>query len=270
MLYFSSDIKDQLPGFFTQVEKTLEVVKEPFQLLPPVGDIWCKDWMPIPDKSQNLIKFKFDPFYLRGIDEQPKPDVDMIANDLQLKYTMSDIVLDGGNFVRLDAKAIVTDKIFDENPWFEKTDLIRKIKAELNIKELIVIPREGNDFVGNADSMVRFIDEKTVFVNDYSYVNESFKEKLYAELRGQGLKLVPLPYMAQRDMFTGHSSAIGNYINFLEVGDKIVLPTFGLDSDRIAFDIVKTNRSQKEVVPLGSVELAKMGGVLNSISWSDQ
>lgn len=270
MLYFSSDIKKQLPSFYSQIERVLNQANQSFQLLPLVGDIWCKDWMPVPTGSKDYIKFKFDPHYLKGLDEQPKPDVDMVTSNLQLVYEQSDIVLDGGNLVRNRSKAIVTDKIYEENPTLNKLDLINGIKTALGLKELIVIPRESKDFVGNADGMVRFIDEKTVFINDYSFVNEEFKDQLNYQLKENGLDIIDLPYMPQRSVSEGESNAMGNYINFLEVGDKIVLPTFGLDSDRMAFEILRRNLPGKEIIPLGSIELANLGGVLNSVSWSDE
>ena len=179
-------------------------------------------------------------------------------------------MLDGGNLLRSGDKAIVTDKIYEENLIYGKTELIELIKTILGLKELIVIPREAKDFIGNADGMVRFKDDKTVFVNDYSFVNHGFKEQLIAELKLKGLSVIVLPFMPQRSISEGESNAMGNYINFLEVGNKVILPTFGLDSDRLAYQILTRNLPGKEIIPLASIDLARMGGVLNSVSWSDE
>ncbi len=78
-----------------------------------------------------------------------------------------DIILDGGNVVKHKDKVILTSKVFKENPDYSELNLITKLKNQLQVKQIIIIPQEPKDFVGHADGMVRFIDTDTVLVNQY-------------------------------------------------------------------------------------------------------
>ena len=56
------------------------------------------------------------------------------------------------------------------------------LRDELRVAELIVIPKEPYDEIGHADGMVRFLDAKTVLVNDYSEVDPDFGQRLLSDL----------------------------------------------------------------------------------------
>jgi agmatine/peptidylarginine deiminase len=53
-------------------------------------------------------------------------------------------------------------------PKVDKQQLIQQLKNLFKVDQLIIIPKDPNDFTGHADGMVRFVDDKTVLVNKYS------------------------------------------------------------------------------------------------------
>lgn len=97
--------------------------------------IWVRDFMPIQTGKHSFVQFRYDPDYLKDEPEY-KPDVEAILAGLNIQVTQSDIVLDGGNVISCGEKAIVTDKIFKENPHYGRTDLIDTL-SDLLEAELI-------------------------------------------------------------------------------------------------------------------------------------
>jgi agmatine deiminase len=179
----------------------------------------------------------------------------------------SDIVLDGGNLVRCGSKAILTSKIFRENPRYGETELLRTLEELLGVDKVIVIPLEPGDWLGHADGMVRFLDENTVMINDHS--REKKKEHclhLRMSLRNAGLESIEIPYNPY-----GNGSEIdakGVYINYLRMKDFVLVPVFGLDEDEKAMLTARDLFKGSTVDTVRSDEIAKDGGVLNCISWN--
>ena len=128
-------------------------------------DIWMRDFMPILLDDGRLISYDYDPDYLK--DEK----YSHLRTKIQPLKEHINLVLDGGNFVRLGGKAIMTDKIFRENPLKTKTEIAEIIKQKCALNKLIIIPIQPYDMLGHSDAMVRWIDEDSVLINDFS--NES-------------------------------------------------------------------------------------------------
>jgi hypothetical protein len=65
----------------------------------------------------------------------------------------SNLVIDGGNVVCGHDTAIVTGKVYRENPRIERRRLRDKIRCLLEVDRLVVVPREPGDVVGHADGL---------------------------------------------------------------------------------------------------------------------
>ena len=179
----------------------------------------------------------------------------------------SDIVLDGGNLVRCGSKAVLTSKIFRENPRCTETELLHTLEELLHIDNIIIIPPEPGDWLGHADGMVRFLDENTVLINDYSrQKNKEHCINLRMSLRNAGLELIEIPYNPYGNQ--SEIDAKGVYINFLRMKDLVLVPVFGLDEDEKAVSKVRDLFKGSTVDTVRSDEIAKDGGVLNCISWN--
>ena len=64
----------------------------------------------------------------------------------------------------------------------------------LNVDEMIIIPEQPDDWTGHADGMVRFVDNNTVVINDYSKeTDRSFVDELYGVLQAANLKITEIP-----------------------------------------------------------------------------
>ncbi|MFH1161541.1 MAG: agmatine deiminase family protein [bacterium] len=244
------------------------------QFLSGTNDIWLRDFMPIQAGTNEFVQFTLTRDYYYKRDRHKRTDPAPICKSLGIKptpilYNGVPVYLDGGNVIRGFGKAIITEKVFDDNE-IPRDDLENLLKESLKVEQVIFIPVEPLDETGHADGMVRWVNEHTVVANDYSRIDvpQSFRDRFYGTLGGSGLDVLRVPYQPIDEKINGYSVATGCYINFLQVGDKIFLPTFS--------DPVKDDEAIKRfgeifgdanVIPVFSGEIALGGGVLNCLSW---
>ena len=77
-----------------------------------------------------------------------------------------------------------------------------------------------------------------------------------------------MPYNPVNEQIKGYWSASGCYINFLQVQDKIFLPTFDNSvNDAAAIKRFGEVFGAENVIPVPSRDVALGGGVLNCLSW---
>ena len=185
-VYISSLLKEKYPHAANELLSILKKHNITVKELAGTKDVWCRDYMPVQNRKGELIQFKYAPSYLRYKKyEKTRSDVDKVckANGITHNHK-SDINLDGGNVVLFDDKAIVTDRIFKENPSYAKETLVSDLEKLLDAKIIIIksYNSENLDFTGHADGMVRFVDEHTILCNDldkdYKYIRESIQEHL--------------------------------------------------------------------------------------------
>src|SRR5918996_1682117 len=164
-------------------------------------------------------------------------------------YRSEPIKLDGGNVVASRARVILTDKIYNENKAIARPRLRERLK-ELFQAECIIIRKEPYDWVGHADGVVRFVTEDRVLVNDYSSIDPDYGEWLRKLLEGKGLEVETLPWFMEkaRSRRDRLASAVGNYINYLRVGNVVVVPRY--DRPEVDDDAM---RKVRETIPDASV-----------------
>lgn len=264
MLYFSYLLKTDLTykNAADRLFAALDLFNINYKFIKNTKDIWARDYMPVKTKTGRFISFRYEPSYLK---ENPELHTDFrkeIATTFSIENLIySDINLDGGNvvFSPLKEKAIVSDRVFDENNNKSKTELIDELEKLLEA-QVIIIPSLKNDMTGHADGMVRFVDENTVIGNasNFKYGLES---RIKTTLKMNGIEVIDFPYFDSKG-----DSAVGCYLNFLETEHIIFLPIFVVNMDKDAF-ITAKDIFNKKIVTVNINEIAKDGGVLNCISW---
>ena len=201
--------------------------------------------------------------------EASRSDVDKIHRLNNINATPSDINLDGGNVLICEGRAILSDRIFGENPDYERETLIKELSRLLEC-EIIIIPSlrsKEEDFTGHADGMVRFVDRNTIVgnnrANEYKYWQEGIKKVLDT----YNLTYIDIPSIIQKKDPKHPESAIGVYVNFLDVNDLIVVPVFGRDEDKEVVDILQKAYPNKQIETIDYNEVALEGGLLNCTTW---
>ena len=260
-LYFSSLIKTN-PKYSLSAENLFSVLSdsgEKYTLFDGAKDIWARDYMPIKTKSGKYVSFWYEPSYLAD-DPQLRTNFKTdIAPHFTLPVKYSNINLDGGNvvFSPSKTKAVITDRVFSENPEYDKNTLLSELENLLKA-EIIIIPSLISDMTGHADGVVRFVNENTVIGNALPY---GYEQKVKRALKKQGISVVDFPYFDSAGI-----SAVGSYLNFLETEKHIFLPVFGDIQDETAAKRAK-EIFEKKIVTVNINGIAKDGGVLNCISW---
>ncbi len=266
-LLFLSEILAERERFLSQLIEILDHQKIKYKFLPLTNDIWAVDYMPIQTGKEKFIQFKYEPDYLQN-DEfiSTKTDTKFVTKAIGLNTIDSRIIIDGGNVIKGKDWVILTDKIFEENPELGKNNLISELEKLFEVK-VIIIPQEPNDFTGHADGIVRYYDQDTVLINRYKRNDKKdFQKKLINELKNQGLGTIDIPYNPYDN--ADYDMADGLYINYLQMENFILLPTFDKKEDEEAYRQFQQLFPGQTIETIDSRDISRDGGVLNCITWN--
>ncbi len=272
-IYFSERLRSDLRFTETcnQITNILDSYKVDYTFLEKTKDIWARDFMPIQVSEDKFIEYRYDPDYLQGTLQENKVECreiktypDIVCDWLKLKTIKTDIILDGGNVIKSKNCVILTDKIVSENQfWYDKTKLIKQLGELFEVDHVVLIPWWTKEPYGHADGMLRFIDEKTVIINEVEKT-----PKLEKVLKELGLKWEYIRYEVKNP----NEDLNWAYINFLQTKDLILLPKLNIDEDEQAFKQIEIYypdyASNNRIVQIDMTEIVKEGGALNCISWT--
>jgi agmatine deiminase len=276
IVFFSSLLKTRFPSLWDKIEPLIKDRNIDFHFIENTRNIWCRDYMPIQVGENQYVQFLYFPDYYL-IPKQIKflTIQDDMQFDLDFKLKRVDLIVDGGNIVKSRTKAIMTKKVITDNikNHSEKVTL-EILRKELKVDEIYIIPRQPNDWSGHADGMVRFYDEDTLIVNDFSQETVSWKKRFEAAIKKTGLKIIEFPYFhSERKAEDGEYTAHGCYINFAQIGATILFPQFGQEfgnHDALALNKAKElfKAPEYHVEPINADAIAFEGGVLNCCTWN--
>lgn len=266
-LFVSDRLENEFPALLSSLRTSLEGAA--IDIIPGTFDIWCRDYMPIQLDEGRFCQFMYAPDYLRGFEHLVTPPkqcrMPFMENVMQ-----DSIILDGGNVVAARMKVILTEKVYRENSTIERSRLRTRIE-ELFQADCVFIPKQAGDEVGHSDGVVRFVSENRVLINDYSRVDPAYGAKVRNVLEKHGLEVETLPMFEENggqhrgDLLT----AVGLYINYLRVGDLVVVPGYLRQlEDQLAKETIQTVLPNASVFQLPCRSLAEEGGVLNCVSWT--
>lgn len=267
LVYFSGLLESTFPEEYTKIVSILRRHKVKHSLLKGTKGYWCRDYMPIQIGEGEFIGFRYEPSYHKkpkDIAAQSDPKLVCQTNGIPAKY--SNINLDGGNVVRWHDRVLISDRVFDENKEIPQVKLIDQLEKLFN-SEVIIIPQVKSDMTGHADGMVRFVDRDTILVNELENEYKYWQKAIGKVISKYNLNYIEVPWFEPKTNKT--VSAVGCYINFLHVGDLIILPQFNNKS--IDLEVQSIIKSAFKYITVETVEvnrIAEEGGVLNCFSWN--
>jgi hypothetical protein len=184
-------------------------------------DIWIRDWGCVEG-----VFFRYAPDYAKGLYSRAAVIRAQSALGARLRVPCRAVplVLDGGNLVHNGTVAIVTKKVFRDNAHLSRSEIERMI-GSLGFERVVFIPNEPGDEIGHSDGMCRFVSKRTLLVNDYDITSmRSFGRQLRQVLYAAKLdaELVPLPWFCHDGRGDGVPSAIGCYMNFLQIAQGVI------------------------------------------------
>jgi agmatine/peptidylarginine deiminase len=264
------------PHVFEELHRHLQDHNIKINIIVDTDNIWCRDYMPL-QVNDHFVKFR----YKSGLsnydfEKYPQLQVSPFVYGHLLGLTYSDIVLDGGNCERFGEKAIITNIVYRHNHWLKKKRIIDMLEKLLDA-EIIIIPHEPYDNLGHADGILKWIDDKTVFVEDFD--NKKYLEKLCAVLMKHGLEPILFPYtynqmpkVTEKQFRKKYPEAddfnpgYGYYINYLHVKNLILVPQFGIEEDSKALALLKKYLPNNTIKGINCSDLSMEGGLINCVT----
>ena len=266
-LFLADTLPKKYSNFNEQFEKVLNNCNINFELLPQTKDVWAVDYMPIQIDINKFVRFVYNPSYLQTKKLlKTISDVDAICNEIGIETVKTDIILDGGNVTRTTNKVIMTDRVFVDNPNYQRTQLIKELHELLQVDKLYFIPEQPGDFTGHSDGMVRFIDENTIVINDYQREKDWFYRAFQIAIHNTGLEYIKIPYNVYDNKT--NDQANGDYINYLQMENTVIIPTFGIKEDNMTVKQFEKIFAGQNITTIDSNEIANDGGILNCITWN--
>ena len=267
-VYFSSLLPEKCPILNAHLIDALLKHNIPYAYLSGTKDIWCRDFMPIQVNAERFVFFKYTPDYLQGkagLKIQTNPEDVFLSESNKLQYLQPqsstiDLVLDGGNVVKCDDVVVMTDKVFVENKDKTSAEVERILKDAFQ-SEILFLPWEG-DMCGHSDGIVHYAGNNRILITNYKDFSKYYYYR-YLQLFEKKFEVIPLKYKSPR--FHARSWA---YINFLQIGNLVLLPQLGLEEDRQAIEQIQKALPDCEIIGVPALEAVRRGGAINCISWN--
>ncbi|MCK9223844.1 MAG: agmatine deiminase family protein [Candidatus Muirbacterium halophilum] len=240
-----------------------------------LNSVWMRDygpwWIYTEDGDREVIDFKYN---------RPRPLDDRfpekIASILNVKNNVTDLIMPGGNF-QLDGHnvAIMTDVVFDPSqggmPELSVPQLEKYMKQLFNVKKTIILEQMKRDGTGHVDMFSKLLDDKTIIIGEYAkpsdgaednyYILNRNAEKMANETNGKGEKFKVIRMPMPRYNGTSYS-----YTNSLICNNKVLVPIYGFDLDKVALDIYRKALPGYDVRGFMAKDVIQANGAIHCIT----
>lgn len=272
-VYISDKLKEFYPRTYSRLTKLFDDMEIEWGEIEGTKDIWIRDYMPIQISSENFVVYNYNPDYLKDSGVEYITDSQAIANRV-LKHCNKehyDITLDGGNVVTCAGHMVLTDKVFTENGRKKyDPEFCNYISAVLN-SEVIFLPwhcenpNDPNaDVYGHADGFIHWTGDNRVLMSNHRDYCPVEADEIKRRLECVGFEVTEMLF----DVPNPDKDYNWAYINYLEVGNKIIVPTFGIPEDKQALRYIKKANPGSIVRGFRMKDIAKKGGALHCITWN--
>ena len=272
-VYISDKLKEFYPRTYSRLTKLFDDMEIEWGEIEGTKDIWIRDYMPIQLYSDSFVVYNYNPDYLKDSGVEYITDSQAIANRV-LKHCNKeyyDITLDGGNVVTCAGHMVLTDKVFTENGRKKyDPEFCNYISAVLN-SEVIFLPwhcdnpNDPNaDVYGHADGFIHWTGDNRVLMSNHRDYCPEEADEIKRRLECVGFEVTEMLFNVPNP----DKDYNWAYINYLEVGNKIIVPTFGIPEDKQALRYIKKANPDSIVRGFRMKDIAKKGGALHCITWN--
>ena len=266
-VYFSGQMPSRCPMLSQSIKEVLQKQGIPFAFLSETKDIWCRDFMPIQVEEDRFVFYQYTPNYLQDalwLQTDPVKVVRVGENHLQhlLPNVVSiDLVLDGGNVVKCGDTVVMTEKVFVENKDKTCSEVERILKDAFQC-DILFLPWDHQEKFGHSDGVVHYAGNGKVLLTNYDDISPYYYNRFRKALE-KHFEVIPLEYQTKRP----HARSWA-YINFLQIGELVLVPQLGLEEDEQALEQIGNALPGCKVIGIPALEAVRRGGALNCISWN--
>ena len=264
VVFLSPWVKQDFPVFYARLTALLDEHGVWHQLLPYTNDYWCRDFMPFHTAdSDRYLLYRYAPDYLLEHPgwERYITDAEKVCQAIGFPYAQTDLVLDGGNMVQAGDYLIMTEKIFKENPDKQPQEIVDELEKQTGLK-LLLLPWDKEEKYGHADGIVHAVNDRQILMTNYADFDAGLAAEMVKRLQ-KHFEVLHLKYDVARPDPRNWA-----YINYLDLGNLIVVPALGIAEDAQAIQQIRKIFPHKKTVSLRMEEIINQGGALNCISWT--
>lgn len=264
-VYISGRLESEHPDFYNRFVNILSSIGIPYCVMQNTNDIWARDYMPIQIYEDHFVQYCYNPDYLRNSDSEEDresiTDNDIVCKELGISCYKSELIIDGGNVVKVGDYIIMTDKVYSENSHLTP-DIVRKQLKEIFHANIIMLPWDKYEIYGHTDGILRAIDNRTVLMTNYEDYDPIFAAR-FEKILKEHFEVKKLKYGSSKRYKDRWA-----YINFLHVGKHIIIPGFGVPEDKEALEQIQEYYPECSVHQIECSEIVDKGGALNCITWN--
>lgn len=275
-VYISDKLKVYYPGTFNRLVKLFGEMDIKWDEVKGTKDIWIRDYMPIQLSHNKFLTYDYAPDYLLGTGDKYRTDSRTIYKDVLPKCfgkhyecINANIILDGGNFVSCGPYRLIADKVFREN--YGNSENMKLFLDKLGRFYFVPLPwsRDNSqipnaDVYGHADGLVRYCSSRKVLMSNLHVTHPKDACSIKRRLENIGFYVVEMKF----DVPCQNDDYNWAYINYLHIGTKIIVPTFGIAEDKQALRIISEVNPDCIVRGFRMRNIADNGGALHCITWN--
>ena len=272
-VYISDKLKEFYPRTYTRLTKLFNKMEIEWGVIEGTKDIWSRDYMPIQTSNDSFVVYNYNPDYLKDSGKEYLTDsrtiVDGVLDNYNKRYY--DITLDGGNIVTCAGNRVLTDKVFQENGKNKYDSEFCEYICEVLNSRVIYLPwhcdnpQEPNaDVYGHADGLIHWAGDNRVLMSNHRDFSPEEADEIKYRLETVGFKVIEMLF----DVPNPNKDFNWAYINYLEVGNKIIVPTFGIPEDKQALKYIREANPDSIVRGFRMRNIAKEGGAIHCITWN--
>ena len=277
IVYFSSKLNEwkKFKDFYQELTSLLDELEILYERIYDTKDIWVRDFMPIQIDENAFLKYKYEPDYLIQI-EKNRPYITDCTTACCKKGIKccrnTDIIIDGGNVVLCGDKIVMTEKVFTENKIeVGDVDFLHRLEEVFEHK-IVIIPwhatgklgDEEADVYGQSDGFIKYCRGNRILMSNHRETDKDEAIAIRNKLEENGYEVTEMLF----DVENPQPEWNWAYINFLQIGNNIILPKFGIAEDEQAKKYVQDAFPDCRIRQIDCRLLAKDGGALHCISWN--
>ena len=272
-VYISDKLKEFYPRTYARLTKLFNKLKIEWSEIGWTKDIWIRDYMPIQISDNRFIVYNYNPDYLKESGEKYLTDSRSISKPVLIhcKKRYYDITLDGGNVVTCAGHLVLTDKVFQENGKVKyDPDFCDYISHVLDSMVIFLPwhcdnPQESNaDVYGHADGLIHWAGDNRVLMSNHRDFFPEEADEIKSRLETVGFEVIEMLF----DVPNPKRDFNWAYVNYLQVENKIIVPTFGIPEDKQALKYIREANPNCIVRGFRMRDIAKEGGALHCITWN--